>query len=349
MRKIAVVNFKGGTGKTTTVVNVGAGLAKQGQRVLLIDVDAQGSLSLSLGVSSTHTLSQALTHEITISECITKARKNLYLIPSDNSLLQAQRALAQYTEWQHALGSLLRELENEFDWILLDCAASITLLNINALTYANEIFIPTQVEYLSLAGLNQVLENLARIRSPNRPRDQVTDLGITLILPTMYDMRKRVSRQLLQELRETYGRRVAHPIRINVRLSEAPSFQQTIFEYAPTSRGSFDYSRLVDLLLQETLLVGEATIGLQRPFQPRTPMPPRYPEDEEDEEKEEEMTTAIEKTTPDQPEWARRAATPNCPYCDTPLSSLEVAGYRVYRCDRCGYQKQVLQRDLRTP
>lgn len=352
MRKIAVINFKGGTGKTTTVINVGAGLAKRNKRVLLIDTDAQGSLGLSLGISYKNSLADVLTRQATIQECVVRARKNLYVIPSDSSLMLAQKALASYVNWQATLGTILQPIEQDYDFILLDCAASITILNINALNYATEVFIPTQVEYLSLAGLNQVLENLARIRYPGHPRKEVIDLGISLIIPTMYDMRTRQSRELLNELRQTYGRHVAHPIRINVRLSEAPSRQQTIFEYAPRSRGAFDYNRLVELVLQETLLAGEKPIGLEKSFRPSRPQP-LTPEPES---APEEMLEIPDQPTSQpetaestvQPAWARESQATQCPYCNIPLSTTDVAGYRVYLCTRCGYQKQVLQRDLRT-
>ncbi len=348
MRKLAVINFKGGTGKTTTVVNLGHGLAQRGQHVLLVDVDAQGSLALSLGVKYSHTLADLLTQTAPMQQCIVRARKNLDLLPSDQRLMLAQKAVASYVNWQGVLGALLQPLEGQYDLLLLDCAASITPLNINALTYADEILIPTQVEYLSLAGLNQVLENLARIRFPNRPRKEVDDLGISLIIPTMYDVRMRQSRRLLAELRQTYGRRVAPPIRINVRLSEAPSYQKTIFEYAPHSRGAFDYSRLADLVLQQTLLVGEQPIGLETPFHPSAavpqpaPVPATLPADHAP------AAGAGEETSPPPLAGLRTPARPHCPYCNIPMQALSVAGYRVLHCERCGYQKQVLLRDLRS-
>lgn len=340
MRKIAVVNFKGGTGKTTTVVNLGAGLAQRGRRVLLVDVDAQGGLALSFGLAPERTLADVLTGQVPVQEGIVQVRPCLDLLPSDNALLYAQRAVSRYVNWQNVLPAVLRPVEEGYDFILLDCAASLTLLNVSALSYATEIFIPTQIEYLSLMGLNQVLENLARIRYPNRPREEVQDLGISLIIPTMYDVRKRQSRLLLAELRRTYGRRVAYPIRTNVRLSEAPARRKTIFEHAPESSGAFDYNRLVELVLQETLLTGEEPIGLQRPFPIRReePVPEKMPPPESS------ATPLIPEETPPTP---ATATAPLCPYCGSILTALVVAGYRVYQCERCGYQKQVLLRDLR--
>ncbi len=410
MRKIAMINFKGGTGKTTTVVNLGAGLAMRGKKVLLVDVDAQGSLAISLGLSFDKSLTNLLIDKCGALGCLIPARPNMDIIPSDNSLLLAQRALAREANWQSVLAEALEPVEPYYDFAILDCAASVTPLNINALTYATEICIPTQVEYLSLMGLNQVLENLARIRFPNEPRYAVGDLGITLMIPTMYDGRKRTARRLAQELRDTYGQHVAPPIRVNVRLSEAPSYHKTIFEYAPTSPGAADYNRLVDIILQESLLAEEKPIGLQQRFQPSV-----GPEDgelvAEDILPVEEEPAAIlapiqvllapveapsatveappapaeapavvapppapaqaplapaeapavvapppapAATPPAEhlpaPPSLEKLATvgaPECPTCGNPLHAINVAGYRVYHCEHCGYQKQVLVRDLR--
>ncbi len=355
MRKIAVVNFKGGTGKTTTVVNVGAGLAMRGKRVLLIDVDAQGSLAVSFGLQYKTSLADVLTGQSTVQDAILHTRPNLDLIPGDSSLLAAQRALARFANWQDTLGETLAGVDSNYDFVLLDCAASLTPLNINALIYATEIFIPTQVEYLSMMGLNQILENLARGRFPNQPRQAIADLGISLIIPTMYDVRKRQSRRLLAELRETYGQRVSNPIRTNVRLSEAPSYHKTIYEYDPGSAGAFDYGRLVDTILQETLLVGEEPIGLQRAFHPTLEEAPSdlaeaiAPAPE--------IAEAAPVPADAQAEVPSARAQPNepgaaplsmqCPYCNIPLVTFVAAGYRVYQCEHCGYQKQLLMRDLR--
>jgi chromosome partitioning protein len=360
MRKIAVVNFKGGTGKTTTVLNVGAGLARRGKRVLLVDVDAQGSLAISLGIEHEYSLGDVLTGNVHIQKTIVHARPNLDIVPSDNSLLAAQRILARFANWQDTLGETLASVENLYEFIIIDCAASLTPLNINALTYASEIFIPTQVEYLSMMGLNQVLENLARGRFPNQPRQAIDDLGISLIIPTMYDVRKRQSRRLLAELRATYGQHVSTPIRTNVRLSEAPSYHKVIYEYDPKCAGSFDYNRLVDTILQESLLVGEEPINLQRSFQPSriAPDPDKITASSEDRPPQPEPAT-IPAAPPRTPSIATVSAHPlpdepgaapmslKCPYCGVQLSMFVAAGYRIYQCERCGYQKQMLMRDLR--
>jgi chromosome partitioning protein len=345
MRSFAVINFKGGTGKTSTVINLGAGLALRGKRVLLVDTDAQGSIGLSLGLSYNNSLADALTDQASPEECIVSPRPGLDVLPSDRSLLVAQRVVSRYVNWQKVLGEILEPLEQEYDYIFVDCSASITFMTINAMVYAQEFLIPTQIEYLSLIGLRQVMENLSRARFPGRPQQEILDLGITAIIPTMFDVRMRQSRRLLAQLRQMYGRRVAHPIRINVRVSESPCYHQTIFEYAPRSRGAFDYGRLVEFIMDEDTLLEEAPIGLVHPFQP-TLEEPMFDSEEENEvmpgpEGETSPTPGID------PRDLPAASLPRCPYCKIPLDSLQVAGYLVHHCGRCGYQKQTLMRDLR--
>lgn len=365
MRKIAVVNAKGGTGKTTTVLNVGAGLARRGKRVLLVDVDAQGGLAVSLGIEYEYSLGAVLTGQTPIQETVARARPNLDLLPSDNSLLAAQRTLARFTKWHEALGEILAGIEAGYEFVLIDCPTSLTPLSISALTYATEIIIPTQVEYLALMSLNQVLENLARGRFPNQPRQSIVDLGVSLIIPTMYDVREQQSQRLLAALRAAYGQHVSTPIRKNATLAEAPCYHQTIYEYDPEGAGSQDYNRLVDTILQESLLADEEPINLQRLFRPTgvTPTP------NVDETAPQPLDAAPPPTDDDTapppplpqeaspsqdaaalpPLPAEAGAAPlsvQCPFCGIQLSVFVAAGYRIYQCEHCGYQKQVLMRDL---
>jgi chromosome partitioning protein len=331
-----------------------------------VDVDAQGSLAISLGLQFEHSLGGVLTGQNSIQDVLIHPRPNLDIVPSDNSLLAAQRIIARFANWQDALGETLASIDSAYDFVILDCAASLTPLNINALNYASEIFIPTQVEYLSMMGLSQVLENLARGRFPNQPRHTIADLGISLIIPTMYDVRKRQSRRLLAELRDTYGQHVSTPIRTNVRLSEAPSYHKVIYEYDAKSPGAFDYNRLVDTILQESLLVGEEPINLQRSFRPTLeavpviadvatldevaipedlhprhavtlppPSPPAAP-----------LVSGFTTPLPNEPGASPMSL--QCPYCAVPLTMFVAAGYRIYQCPHCGYQKQMLMRDLRS-
>ncbi|MGC8875406.1 MAG: ParA family protein, partial [Chloroflexia bacterium] len=249
MRTIAVVNFKGGTGKTTTVTNLGAGLASLGHRVLLIDTDPHAGLTHTFDAPSSPSLVDLLTERMPLERATFRARECLDLLPSGPDLLNWQ-ASRSYVKIKEALARFLHTSTSSYDFVLIDCAAPLFPLNAATLATVGEIVIPTQVEYLSLLGLNQVLESLARIRFPGRPYHQVDNLHVSLIVPTFYDVRRRVARLFVAYLREVFGPRVAPPIRTSVRLAEAPALHRTIFEHAPDSSAAFDYRRLVDYFLQ---------------------------------------------------------------------------------------------------
>jgi chromosome partitioning protein len=241
MRKIAIVGFKGGIGKTTTCVSLGAGLALKGRRVLLIDTDTQSNLSLSLGIDGfTRSLADVLARRLDARDCVLSARKNLDLLPGSIDLFKAQQRLVLELGREEAFGDLLVELE-DYDYQLFDCAPSLSLLTVNAIAYADEIVIPVSMEILALAGMRQFIGYLREVT-------RVLGRGavVRLIVPTFYDPRRRVSDQVLQTLQRDFPARVSEPIRLDTRLSEAPGAGQTIFEYAHRSRGAQDYARLVE-------------------------------------------------------------------------------------------------------
>jgi chromosome partitioning protein len=243
MRKIAIVGFKGGIGKTTTCVNLGAALALQGRRVLLIDTDTQANLSIALGVHEyERSLADALIRGIEAKECIVPARENLDLLPSNLDLFKAQQRIVLEMARDEMFKGLFTGLTG-YDYQLLDCAPSVSLLTINAIAYVEEVFIPVSMEMLALAGARHFMRYL---------RDISRLLGggaaIRLIIPTFYDARRRVSKVVLRTLVDDFGSRVTHPIRIDTKLSEAPGVGRTIFEYAPRGRGAADYVQLAELV-----------------------------------------------------------------------------------------------------
>ena len=243
MRRIAIVGFKGGIGKTTTCVNLGAALAMRGRRVLLIDTDTQANLSLALGVNDyKESLAEVLMRKALAQDCVLPARENLDLLPSSLGLFKAQQRMVLEMAREEIFQELFSSLNN-YDYQLLDCAPSVSLLTVNAVAYVQEVFIPVSMEMLALAGARYFLRYL---------RDISRMLGggaaIRLIVPTFYDPRRRVSEMVLQTLIQDFGSRVTHPIRIDTKLSEAPGVGQTIFEYAPRGRGATDYGRLADLV-----------------------------------------------------------------------------------------------------
>ncbi|TDP72170.1 AAA family ATPase [Bradymonas sediminis] len=244
--RIAILNQKGGTGKTTTTVNLGAGLAKQGLRVLIIDVDSQGHVGVSLGVSGKKTLYHVLVEGAALEECTVSARPNLDILPADDTLASAEIFLARLDEDRDKM--LRKRLLDvgAYDIILLDCGPSLSLLNMNALTFADHLIVPVACDFLSLVGVKQVMKTLRNVN-----RVLLHPISVMGILPTFYDMRNKISDEAVKTLQGHFHDKVLPPVRVNTRLKEAPSESKTIFEYAPESRGASDYRRLVTWVIKQ--------------------------------------------------------------------------------------------------
>jgi chromosome partitioning protein len=243
MRKIAIVGFKGGIGKTTTCVNLGAALAQRNHRVLLVDTDTQANLSLALGVNDyKQSLADVVLRRANARECLIPARQNLVLLPGDLGLFKAQQRMVMELSRERIFDEVFSDLEG-FDYQILDCAPSLSLLTVNAVAYVQEVFIPVSMEMLAVAGAREFMRYLREIS-----RMLGRGATIRLIIPTFYDPRRRVSEIVLKTLADDFGPRVTHPIRIDTKLSEAPGAGQTIFEYMPKGRGAEDYSQLADLV-----------------------------------------------------------------------------------------------------
>ncbi|MEO0325816.1 MAG: ParA family protein [Myxococcota bacterium] len=243
-RRIAVFNHKGGTGKTTTSVNLAAGLAETGQRVLLVDADGQGNVGASLGIRGERTLYHVLVNGRAATDCAVPVRPNLDVITSDASLAAAELYLAGQPNRGRVLRERLGETVRRYDVVILDCAPALSLMNQNALVFADGVLVPVGCDYLSLVGVKQVLRTIGEVR--RLLRHEVELLGV---LPTFYDARINIAREALAALEGHFGDRCFTPVRINTRLREAPQHKKTIFELAPDSHGAEDYQRLVDRLL----------------------------------------------------------------------------------------------------
>ncbi|HIE39035.1 MAG TPA: ParA family protein [Anaerolineales bacterium] len=241
-RVIGVLNYKGGTGKTTTVVNLAAGLALRGARVLCIDLDAQGGLATSLDVRYTHSLADLLLGRSKPSACVVQARENLDLIASDRSLLRAEGELWRIGEKaKQGLAERMRGVVG-YDYVFLDYSPSLSLIGECGLRYNRELIVPVAMSYMALVGTRQVIETL-KVVNDDLPGHRVR---LSLIVPTFYDGRQRIDREIIELLHRYFADRVAEPIRASVKLSEATSRGMTIYEYAPRSSGAIDYVRLVE-------------------------------------------------------------------------------------------------------
>ena len=243
MRKIAVITSKGGTGKTTTAVNLGHGLALSGKSVLLIDCDAQRNVAVTFDVRGKKTLCDLLQNgEVEIIQ----VRKNLYVVDSGGrELAEIEMALAAKKNRESRLARALENL-NGCDVVICDCSPTINLININAITYADDVIIPVSMDFLAQEGARQTLDIIEEINQYSPSRTEV--LGI---LPTFFDARTKLSREVLANLRGHFTDLVFDTvIRTTTSLREAPSFNRTIFEYLPLSRGAFDYYQLTEEFLK---------------------------------------------------------------------------------------------------
>ncbi|HZY41729.1 MAG TPA: AAA family ATPase, partial [Anaerolineae bacterium] len=268
----ALVNQKGGVGKTTTAVNLGAYLAARHQRVLLIDIDPQANATSSLGIDKQQV--KRSTYHILIDETplaqtihLTK-RLRLDLAPSSVALAGAEVELVELPDRERRLKRALSETQANYDYVLIDCPPSLGLLTVNALTAAQGVLVPVQCEYLALEGLSQLMNTIQLVRRALNP-----GLIVRGLIMTMYDSRMKLAQQVVSEARSHFGNRVFGTlIPRSVRLSEAPSFGEPILSYAPTSSGGVAYDRLAD-----ELLTADRALDAQLTARTTTPSPQPSP------------------------------------------------------------------------
>lgn len=234
---ISIVNHKGGTGKTTTTLNLGAALAKRGSRVLLVDLDAQGNLSYSLGAAdATHTLSDVLFEEASLTDVLVTC-EDMHLLPGNMKLADVELALSKIEDRYTILTNILRPVTADYDFILVDCPPSLSLLTANALCASQGIIIPLQLEVLSVRGLDLMLQSVTKVQQSLNPA-----LHILGVLPVLVDKRKNLNAEIVSYIQDNYKLKIFDTyIRANVKASEAPSFGASVIQYAPASTSAQDY------------------------------------------------------------------------------------------------------------
>jgi chromosome partitioning protein len=243
-RFIAIANQKGGVGKTTTAVNLGACLAELGHRTLVVDLDPQGNASTGLGINIRDlqaSMYDVILNDLPIEDCVeATAVRNLFVAPAALDLAGAEIELVPAFSREMRLRRALDAVRDDYDFVLIDCPPSLGLLTVNGLAAASEVMVPIQCEYYALEGLGQLLRNVQLVQRNLNPR-----LELSAMVLVMYDARTKLADQVVHEVRDHFGDKVCHSIvPRTVRLSEAPSFGQPIITFDPTSRGSIAYRSL---------------------------------------------------------------------------------------------------------
>ncbi len=245
MRKICIINQKGGAGKTTTSINLAAGLSRNDKKVLMIDMDPQGNIGTSLHLDSDKDIHDLLVENADPAECIRPLAKNLDILSSKETLTKSDAILSRKENSQFVLSEKLKKLKG-YDYVIIDASPSLSILNQNALVYADEAFIPVPTDYLGYDALGKMIQAILTINHVFGSETKVTK-----IVPTMYDKRNKICNEFLDKLRNKYYDILAEPIRVNAKLKEAPKFGKSIFSHDKKSRGAKDYMQLVKSVIND--------------------------------------------------------------------------------------------------
>ena len=248
---IAIANQKGGVGKTTTSINLAASLGALEKKVLLIDADPQANASSGLGIDVENLeigTYQIIEHSNTAEEgVISTSAPNVWIIPAHIDLVAIEIELVDKEKREYMLKQALKEIKDKYDYVIIDCAPSLGLLTLNALTAADSVVIPIQCEYFALEGLGKLLNTIKSVQKIHNP-----SLDIEGLLLTMYDTRLRLSNQVVEEVQKHFNNMVFSTIiQRNIKLSEAPSFGESIINYDATSRGAANYLNLAEEIIKK--------------------------------------------------------------------------------------------------
>jgi chromosome partitioning protein len=234
------MNHKGGVGKTTTAINLAAGLSRLDKKVLLVDLDPQGNIDVSLKIEAENNLYDALSGKVLLNSTIVNLAKNLDVISSTETLTKAEYYLYKQDESKMLLKQLLSQI-NGYDYILIDCPPSLGILNQNALAFCKEVFVPTSTDFLGFDALKKMKDIIEEVNKAYGSNAQITK-----VIPTLFDTRNKICKQTLAEIKNTFGSRASNPIRMNSKIKEAPKHGKSIFKYAKSSPGAKDYWQLVE-------------------------------------------------------------------------------------------------------
>jgi chromosome partitioning protein len=238
------MNHKGGVGKTTTAINLAAGLSRQNRKVLLLDLDPQGNIDVSLKLKAEKNIFDAMTGEAMLSDCIVNRAANLDIISSTETLTKAEHYLYKQDDSRLMLKRLLSTI-NGYDYLLIDCPPSLGILNQNVLAFCKEVFVPTSTDFLGHDALKKMNAIVGKVNQTFG-----NNCKITRIIPTMFDKRNKICKDTLLDIRKEFNGLASEPIRTNSKLKEAPKKGKSIFSYAKSSPGAKDYEQLVNDVLK---------------------------------------------------------------------------------------------------